>query len=73
LFAATLAGLGGVSLAFGFTVWVLTLAVSRADPSQGLHGRIMTALISTIVGVVLMGGGVLLGGYARRGRRNSAR
>jgi hypothetical protein len=73
LFAATLAGLGGVSLAFSFAVWVLTLAVSRVDPNQGLHGRIETGLVSTIVGVVLMGAGVLLGGYARRGQRTSAR
>ena len=73
LFAATLAGLGGVSLAFGVVIFILTLAVSRADPSQGLHGRVETGLISTILGVVLMGAGVLLGGYAKRGQRTGAR
>lgn len=60
LLTATLAGLGGVSLAFGIAVWILTLAVSRADPTQGLHGRVETGLVSTLVGVVLLGGGLLL-------------
>ena len=73
LFAATLIGLGGVSLAFGFVVWILTFAVNRVDSTQGLHGRIETGLISTLLGVVLLGVGVLLGGYARRGQRTSAR
>ena len=73
LFAATLAGLGGVSLAFAVVVWILTFAVSRVDPNQGLQGRIETGLISTILGVVLLGGGVLLGGYTRRGQRTGAR
>lgn len=73
LFAATLAGLGGVSLAFGFVVWVLTLAVSRVDPNQGLQGRIETGLAATVLGVLLLGGGVLLGGYARRRQRINER
>lgn len=73
LFAATLASLGGVSLAFSVTVFILTLAVNRVNPTQGLHGRIETGLVSLILGVVLMGAGVLLGGYARRGQRTSSR
>jgi uncharacterized membrane protein YidH (DUF202 family) len=73
LLAATLVGLGGVSLAFGVVVFILTFAVSRVDPTQGLQGRLETGLLSTVLGVVLMGVGVLLGGYARRGQQSSAR
>jgi len=60
LLAATFVGLGGVSLAFGAVVFILTFAVSRVDPSQGLHGRIETGLLSVVLGVVVMGAGVLL-------------
>jgi hypothetical protein len=73
LLAATFVGLGGVALAFSVAVFILTFAVSRVDPGQGLHGRIETGLVSTVLGVVLMGSGVLLGGYARRSQRTSAR
>jgi len=73
MFAATLAGLGGVSLAFAITVWILTLAVNRVDPNQGLHGRIETGLISTILGVVLMGAAVLLGAFGKRGQKTNTR
>lgn len=67
-FAATLMGLGGVCLAFGFTVFVLTFAVNRVDPTQGLHGRIFTGVGALVIGIVLFGVGILLGGYAGRRR-----
>jgi H+/gluconate symporter-like permease len=60
LFAATFVGLGGVALAFGVVVFILTFAVSRVDPSQGLHGRLDTAIVSTVLGLVVIGAGVLL-------------
>ena len=68
-FAASLIGLGGVALAFGFTVFVLTFAVHQVDPAQGLHERMSTGIGSFVIGIVLVGAGVLLGGYARRRQR----
>ena len=60
LFAATFVSLGGVSIAFGVVVFILTFAVSRVNPSQGLHGRIETGLVSLVLGVLGLGSGVLL-------------
>ena len=68
-FAATLVGLGGVALAFGFVIFVLTFAVNRVDPTQGLHGRLITGGGSFVIGIVLVGLGVLLGGFAGRRQR----
>ena len=58
--------LGGICVAFSAVVFVLTLAVSRIDSSQGLSGRIEVGLGSLVLGVILLGMGVLLGRFGRR-------
>ena len=68
----TFVSLGGVCLAFSTTVFVLTFAVSRADPSQGLEGRIKVGLLFLVLGTILVGIGVLLRGV-RRGSAASIR
>jgi hypothetical protein len=67
LFAGTSISLGAVCLSFSAVVFILTFAVRQVDPSQGLGGRIDVALVSLVLGVVLLGIGVLL-----RGRRSGA-
>jgi hypothetical protein len=62
----TFASLGGVCLAFSATVFILTFAVSRADPGQGLEGRIKVGLLSLVLGLIPLGIGFLLRGFGRR-------
>jgi hypothetical protein len=69
LFSSTFISLGAVSLGFSAVVFILTFAVSRVDPGQGLGGRIETGLVSLALGVALLGLGVLL---RRSGRRSGA-
>jgi hypothetical protein len=66
LFAGTFVSLGAVCLGFSAVVFILTFAVNRVDPSQGLGGRIETGLISLVFGVILFGIGFLLRGFGRR-------
>jgi hypothetical protein len=65
--AGTSISLGAVSLSFSAVIFILTFAVHQVDPSQGLRGRIEVAMLSLVLGAVLLGIGVLL-----RGRRSSA-
>lgn len=66
LLSATSVSLGAVSLGFSAVVFILTFAVSRVDPGQGLGGRIEVGLASLVLGVILLGIGVLLGRFGRR-------
>jgi hypothetical protein len=69
LLYTSLVSLGTVSLSFSLVVFILTLAVRGVDSGQGLGNRIETALVSLVIGVVLLGVGFLLGG---RGQRSTA-
>ncbi len=62
----TFVSLGGVALGFSAVVFILTFAVSRVNPGQGLAGRIEVGLISLVLGLILVGIAVLLRGFGRR-------
>ena len=64
-FGGTFIGLGGVCVAFGTVIFILTLAVRHYQPGQGLEGRIETGLVSLALGVALLGLGFLISGRRR--------
>lgn len=66
LFSATSISLGAICLGFSAVVFILTFAVSRVDPGQGLGGRIEVGLVSLVLGVILLGIGMLVRGVGRR-------
>lgn len=67
-FGGTFIGLGGVCVAFGAVIVILTLAVKHYEPGQGLEGRVETALVSLALGATLLGAGVLLSRMGRGSR-----
>ena len=64
-FGGTFISLGGVCVAFGAVIFILTLAVKHLQPGQGLEGRVEAGLVSLALGVVLLGVGFLVGGRRR--------
>jgi tetrahydromethanopterin S-methyltransferase subunit E len=70
-FAATSISLGAVSLSFSAVVFILAFAGHMVDPSLELGRRIEAGLVSLVLGVVLLGVGVLAGGYGRRSRASA--
>jgi hypothetical protein len=67
-FGGTFISLGAVCVAFGAVVFILTLAVKRYDPGQGLGGRVEVGLVALVLGAILLGAGVLLGRMGRGSR-----
>ena len=61
-------GLGGVCVAFGAVIFILTLAVKHYQPAQGLEGRVEAGLVSLALGIVLLGAGVLMSRMGRGSR-----
>ena len=65
-FGGTFISLGSVCVAFGTVVFILTLAVKRYNPGQGLGGRVEVGLAALVLGAILLGAGILLTGFRRR-------
>jgi hypothetical protein len=67
-FGGTFMSLGGVCVAFGTVVFILTLAVKRYNPGQGLEGRVEVGLAALVLGAILLGAGVFLSRLGSRSR-----